>query len=809
MTANTESNDFAIEEVVQQLNACATMPSDLIEIFSEEAEEHLQKIYQGMGRLKENPGDQDALGEVRRVSHTLKGAAGAVGHQAMTRLAHRMEDLLDQLAETGSGVSDCQLELLFNTSDQLQLLSSGNFDLDQVAQQIVELYRGFDEQVGARTFESAGEAAEHSHPPSSQDNQSDQPSVAEGQSSAKYLRVPLKRLDDMSKQFGEMTVNLSELEHRMLQFGSRIADMQNAMRRIRKIKELVEESGDYHDSHRTTGTNLADSSPFTKLRRRSSSKFSDEFDPLEFEQYSDSYLLEQQLTESDNDAEMMAGEFNKIKAALDGLLQRQHRLNRNAQECLMKVRLVPFGSIASRLERTVRTVSRKLSRQVEFEFIGKEIEVDKTVLDEIADPALHLIRNALDHGIEDTDVRIESGKRETACLRFQATHHGTQVTLKISDDGAGLNLKKIRQKAIDQGMIEADASLSNEELHSMIFRPGFSTAKSLSDVSGRGIGMDVVSDAVRRLKGSIRVDSEAGVGTTFTIQIPTGVGVTRALFLEAGGQQFAIPIQSVQKIDRIQPTNVETNGRELIANHSDGDLRLIDLASHLGLRSNSFADAVSEKSSPMLIHGDGNDAVGIAVDVILSCRDISIKGIGNHLQAMHGLAGVTITGNGSVVPILDVADIVSGNSDNMLPSPLDTGQRVSPPRKKLAMVIDDSLSVRRVNENLLKFAGWQVVTATDGVDALARLPELETGPDVFLCDMEMPRMDGLEFIRQVREQAEFQSTPIVMVTSRASEKHRHRAFEAGATEYVVKPYNGEALLDMLSDLVSVSHATVG
>lgn len=317
--------------------------------------------------------------------------------------------------------------------------------------------------------------------------------------------------------------------------------------------------------------------------------------------------------------------------------------------------------------------------------------------------------------------------------------------------------------------------------------------------------MDVVGDAISRLKGSIGVDSEPGQGTTFTIKIPTVIGVSRAVFLESAGQQFAIPMQSVEKIERFEPSTMAASGDDFVIRQTDGELRLIDLATHLGLRPNLQNGASFRKTMPMLVIGGGSESVAVTVDTILGCRDIVVKGLGNHLKNIRGLAGATIAGNGSVVPILDGGDFFNRN-ECMLS---DQGAyRWRHQKKSLAMVIDDSISVRRFTEHLLKSSGWEVVTANDGVDALAKLTDMETEPDVFLSDLEMPRMDGLEFIRQVREQPEFQSTPIVMITGRASEKLRHKAFDAGATEFLVKPYHSDDLLELLAQLVIANQETV-
>ena len=312
---------------------------------------------------------------------------------------------------------------------------------------------------------------------------------------------------------------------------------------------------------------------------------------------------------------------------------------------------------------------------------------------------------------------------------------------------------------------------------------------------------------MRRLQGTISVDSQPGIGTTFTIQLPTTVGVTRAILVGCRGENFAIPMQSIQKICRFDPASVTCQNDQCWVPFDDRQIRVLDLARHLRLETGN--GPLTQTAAPLLLLSNGNEEIAVVVDQIIGSQDIVVKSLGNHLQNIPGIVGATVGGDGCVIPILDSAELIDPNSTNVIMfAEQQTAESPGETRRTLAMVIDDSISVRRVTESLLNTAGWDVVTAKDGVDALEKLVDLDHAPEIFLCDMEMPRMDGLELVRQLREQQEFELTPIVMVTSRASEKHRHKAFDAGATDYVVKPFNDEKLLDLISTLVQLSRETV-
>jgi len=850
-----ENNNVDLQEVTSQLLAGSNMSPELAEIFSEEAEEHMLTIYDGMDRMRADNSDIIALGDVRRAAHTLKGAAGAVGMEAVTRISHRMEDLLDHLADTNQHANEKQIHLLLATADQLQDLTTTEVDIDSTAQVLVDLYQQYDGEMSAM---SQGEGAGKSEEADDSEIQSTVAAEAEEEVDAElaaalaglgglsdfdeaeadeaeavlpaaaatpepkpvaastdkanekantlaaaskeatqFLRVPLDRIDSLVGLVGEMIVNRSSFAQRLTDMEQRIEDMQTALSRFRSVAHDVEtrysvealRSGTRGSGGAKTAASLATTGNANSL------------DSLEFDRYTEFHLLARTLSESTNDVAVITSEFRTLHGDFDSLLGRQQRLTRDAQDNLMHIRMVPVSNIVNRLDRTVRSVSNKLGKKVELVIKGEGTELDKTVLEEITDPLLHLIRNALDHGVELPADRAAAGKPEKATLQIEALNQGTQVTIRVSDDGGGLNLTKIRNLAIERGMIKEDQELSNEELRSLIFLPGFSTADKLTDVSGRGVGMDVVREAVQRLKGSISVDSELGQGSTFTVHLPTTLAVSRALLIESNGLTFAIPMQAVQQILRLDPANVSRVGNQPIINLGDRTVQIKELSHHLQLRSED--KTAFDEAKPLLLIRTGDDEMAITVDHVDGGQDIVVKTLGDHLASVPGLIGATVAGDGTVIPILDPADLVGQEIANRAATSFANSSEVATvDRRRTAMVIDDSISVRRVTTNLLRSSGWDVLSGKDGVDALEVLANAETPPEVFLCDMEMPRMDGIELIGRLRNQEEFRNTPIVMVTSRAGEKHRKMAADAGADEHVVKPFNDDKLISLITRMVN-------
>ena len=410
---------------------------------------------------------------------------------------------------------------------------------------------------------------------------------------------------------------------------------------------------------------------------------------------------------------------------------------------------------------------------------------------------MHLLRNCVDHGVEPSEVRASRSKPEVATIRLKAFYQGTQVVIRVSDDGGGLDAEKIAASAIEKGYLtETEASsMTPEELYPYIFVPGLSTAASLSEVSGRGVGMDIVRHAILNLKGTITVDSEPGVGTTFTIRLPLTLAVTRALMVTAGGELFAIPMQSVMHIARVERKSLENFGSQPIVRINDKAYPLVRLAEKLNVRE---TDDEAPTIPVILVHA-GEDDIAVRVESIVAGKDIVVKTLGSHLRRVEGLIGATLLGDGTVVPILDPNKLSEARSDLAIPHQRTNMRTTGTGSEICVMIVDDSVSVRRVMENLVRSQGWSCLVAKDGVDALEKLQSTDLRPDIFLLDVEMPRMDGYELLATLR-QTEAPATPVVMVTSRAGEKHRQKAFSLGATDYLVKPYQEEQLIGLVREL---------
>ena len=811
---------FDVDEIRTELESSSSVSEELAEIFAEEADEHLAAIGTGLGQLTATPTDTTAMADIRRSSHTLKGAAGAVGMMAMHRLAWKVESLLDGLSENSKTPSAEQLKLLNESGEKLVELRGGDFKVGELTSALQTIYSQYDEELSAltpaveeapvvateeaekATDSAAAEKPEETKTPEKQP----QKQKAGSNQPTQYLRVPLDRLDALVGLVGEMVVNRSTFSQRLNDFADRIEEMNSSLNRLRGVANDVETR--YSVDALKTGKVHRPGMGINRIKAAlAGDGTEEELDSLEFDRYTDFHLLARSLSEATSDIAVISSELRNLHGDFDSLINRQQRFNRDAQSSLMHVRMVPVGNIANRLDRTIRSVSNKLGKKVDLVIKGENTELDKTVLEEITDPLLHLIRNAMDHGIETSELRLAAGKSERSQLRIEALNQGTQVTIRVIDDGRGLDAEKIRLKAVERGLIAEDKNLSQDEIHSLIFMPGFSTADSLTDVSGRGVGMDVVREAVQRLKGTIQVESVVGVGSTFTIHLPTTLAVSNALLVESSGHKFAIPMQSVQQIMRLDPAAVTKVGAHPMLNIGDRMLLLKDLANHMEIRSDAekFDDAKA-----MLLLRTGDDEVAVTIDMIDGGQDIVVKTLGDHLVHVPGYLGATVSGDGTVIPILDPADLCGQESaktkNNAMRRRSDSTPKI---HRKTAMVIDDSLSVRRVTTNLLRSYGWDVIDAKDGVDALEKLAVADTPPDVFLCDMEMPRMDGLELVSRIRSQEEFRTTPVVMVTSRAGEKHRKLASEAGANEHVVKPFNDENLMSLIEQMVAEHRELVG
>ena len=459
----------------------------------------------------------------------------------------------------------------------------------------------------------------------------------------------------------------------------------------------------------------------------------------------------------------------------------------------MRVRMVPLAHLAGRLQRTVRQTAAAVGKSARLTVEGETTDFDKTVLEEMSEPLLHILRNAVDHGIEPAGERAAAGKPAAGTVTVRAHAEGTQVVVRVSDDGRGIDLDAVRATAAAKGFLTADeaAAAGTAALHDLLFRPGFSTAPAVSEISGRGVGLDAVKVLVGRLKGTVGVGSEPGRGTTFTIRLPLTLAVLRALMVRAGGQTFAVPLGAVVRILRLDPEySGAIEGRDVV--RIDGDtLPRVSLAGRLNLRGG--ADAPPERP-PVVVVSAGDRKYAVVVDEILGGREVVLKSLGTHVRRAPGIAGATLMGDGSVVLVLDPADLFLAPAAAPRAGRPAAAAPAAARHELLVLVVDDSPSVRRIVTGQLREAGIGAVTAKDGRDALDVLHRSDRRPDVVLLDVEMPRMDGYELLSTLRANPSYRDLPAVMLTSRSGDKHRRKAMDLGAAAYLVKPFQPAALL---------------
>jgi chemosensory pili system protein ChpA (sensor histidine kinase/response regulator) len=767
---------------------------ELAEVFAQEAAEHLQTIARITTGLSPSADDRESLQELRRAVHTLKGAAGVVGYKAASRLAHCMEDLLDRLYEGTAVLTPDAVRLLATTSDTLDESINGTGDGVVLRTTIARLIADFDglrpragdtaspdvapanEQIiGADLPVSPAEAGQHA------ELTPDRRSGTDRRNNSQVLRVPVARLDDLVRSVSELVLNRSTFEQHYAALIAQVEELKFSAARIRKVAQRLE--ADYE---------------VRALAGNSMSIGQDGFDALEFDRYTDFHLLTRELTETASDVATISARVSDSIDDFDGDLTRLGRLTREIQDKTLEFRMLPVRTLATRLERTVRVTADACGKRVNFAIEGEDVTLDKSLLEHLADPLLHLLRNAVDHGIESAEDRRAVGKPEQGRIVVRAFHDGTDVVVEVEDDGKGLDVERIRRTAVQRGLIgEADAArVAPEALFDYIFEPGFSTASRVSEISGRGVGMDVVKSAVVRAGGRIHIDSRAGAGVTMSVRAPMTLAITRVLLVRAGGQTFGLPLGAVVQIVRPHPSAISHVGDDRVLTVDGRAHRLRDLADVLGLARTSDAPV----AQPVLIANLGGTRIALAVDAILHSRDAVVKSLGTHLRRVPGIWGATLLGDGTVVLILNAADL-GGAADEARVRVVSRPEARVEPQTCTVLVVDDSLSMRHVLSTTIRKAGWNVLQARDGLDALEVVHRAAQPPHAILLDIEMPRMDGYEFLSTIRAVPAYARLPIVMLTSRGSEKHRDKAKALGATAYLVKPFRDDVLIETITRVV--------
>lgn len=805
------------------------VPAEFLEVFRPEAEEHLTLISTRLRDLQANAKDKHLLQDVRRAVHTLKGAAGVIGLASVGDLAHRMEDLLDAAWEGSFPLDESHQQLLFATADTLSDLITDASKRPQALRRQRQLLREYAAFAKAATPAPLTKAETTIAPAASSPvidlaqlaaaSLEAQGQASEGTSLAnvsRFVRVPIERLDEMVRLVSELVVSRSTFEQHLERYRKDIQELRLSLGRLQRLSQRFDTDFEVHSllggaSGRWNPGSTQGGTPNAPADKRA------EFDMLEFDRYTDLTLIARDLSETASDISVGVSQLSHVAGDFDSYLNRLGRLTSDVQDRLMRMRMVPMSNLATRLHRVVRVTAERLGKQVDLILEGEQVEMDKTALEELAGPLEHLLRNAIDHGIESEAARRGSAKPVRGQVIVKAQYLGTQVVIDVRDDGAGVNAAAVRAKTIAAGLLtEAEAAaLDDHEILDYIFRPGFSTAQSVSDISGRGVGLDVVRTALHKMKGTVNLVSRPGEGTSFQLRLPMSLAILRVLMVKVRGESYAVPLAAVTRILRLEPGQLERLGNQQILRLGQQAITAIRLDDALGVKAaraeELSADDLAAARPPVLVLDIGGQQAAIIVDELMVAREVVVKSLGSLVQRVRGVTGATILGDGSIVLIINATELFDAQRGSALASPARYGQTrrsrgVAQTGYDL-LVVDDSVSVRRVLTNLFQNQGWRPTAAKDGLDALETL---QSGKhfDAVLLDMEMPRMDGYELLALLRGQPQFASLPVVMLTSRAAEKHRRKAFELGATDFLVKPYQDENLIAVLHRVIRANREAV-
>jgi chemosensory pili system protein ChpA (sensor histidine kinase/response regulator) len=605
---------------------------------------------------------------------------------------------------------------------------------------------------------------------------------------AEMARVDAELLNQLLNQAGEVSIARARVEQQLASTEFNLAELARTVTRLKEqlAKLEIETEAQILNRHETESGPRAD------------------FDPLELDRYSSIQQFSRALAETANDVASIQTLLENLTRETQSQLQLQARTIVEMQNGLMRTRMVSFQRHVQRLSRIVRQTAADEKKQAELIVEGASGEMDRQVLERMLPPFEHLLRNAVVHGIEGPEERSAAGKSPTGQIRLSLRREGAEVIVDVQDDGAGMNIERIRSKAQRLGLIGPDQGLTDEEVMQLVLEPGFSTAENLTQAAGRGVGMDVVANEVKKLGGSLLMESQAGKGSRFTIRLPLSLSVGHAVIVRVGGEQYALPMPTIEGVVRIPRDELQQHLLSQEPSYAYGGYkyRLQHLASFVGLDPAPLPE--EEPTLPVVLVRAGELSTGVVAEEMIGTREIVVKAVGPQIAGIRGISGATILGDGSIVVILDMGALVrAGWRGRTTPPPVTTRERLD--RRIVALVVDDSITVRRVTQRLLERNGMRVLTARDGQDALAVMEEHV--PDIVLLDIEMPRMDGYQVAEHMRADARLKQVPIIMITSRVGEKHRARAVEIGVDEYLGKPYQESQLLEAIAPLVERSRGS--
>ncbi len=786
---------------------------EIMEDFLIEAFEMNEQLDQDLVELEHNPEDLDLLNRIFRVAHTIKGSSSFLNLNILTHLTHNMEDVLNRARKGEIKITPDIMDVVLRSIDLMKTLlvtirdtgsDTNNGKENEIEEAVKQL-----QAITSQNLEGAKETSGTKEAPKEENKEEAKEENKENKAKAPTAENPASDnplADEPDLDYANMSAEEVEAEIERLLNKRQEADKERRAQKKQEAKPK-QEIAPTKEAPKTE----TPKAPKTETKAKAKADSEENKAPsigVEQTVRVDVRRLDHLMNligelvlgknrliriysdvEERYDGEKFLEELNQVVSSISAVTT-------DLQLAVMKTRMQPVGKVFNKFPRMVRDLSRELGKSIELIIEGEETELDKSIVEEIGDPLIHIIRNSCDHGIEPLEERRRLNKPETGKVQLSAYNEGNHIVIKISDDGKGLDPVMLKEKAIEKGVIsERDAEgMSDREAFNLIFKPGFSTAKVVSNVSGRGVGMDVVKTNIEKLNGIIEIDSEVGVGTTQKLKIPLTLAIIQALLVGVQEEYYAIPLSSVLETVRISQDEIYTVDGKSVLRLRDEVLSLVRLSDIFKV------DAILESNSDVyvVIIGLADQKIGVIVDYLIGQEEVVIKSLGYYLKNTRGIAGATVRGDGKITLIVDVgammdmAKSIKVNITNLMNESENTKSKNSP-SDYIVLAIDDSSTDRAIIRKCLKPLGITLLEATNGLEGLEMLKNGDKIPDAILVDIEMPKMDGYTFASEVRKYNKFKNLPLIAVTSRVTKTDRMRGVESGMTEYITKPYSGEYL----------------
>ena len=821
------ADEPAAYSYVDRLPEDAEVGDEVLEFFVPEAEEHLQTVTECLLALEGSP-NLEEINRLFRSMHTIKGSAAQVGLHRLSAVAHRVEDLIGQLRDGALHPSAEIVDICLESVDVLKKFLhrqwAGDLEMRAAVDPLLARIAEYVPEGAAETVSegaaaaNADSGASEAAAPTAAAKRTKQAPLPQ----AKSVRISLDRLDRMMNAVGELVINRTRMVGRLAELTKLVEILNFSKSRLSgKVSEFQEK----HEFSRIRPSLLSGPfapqmdtfrPPFTSMPQMISSD-SLEFSELEMDRYDDFSILSRSLTEISADVNVVLTQLEGFMGRVDSDIDEFTKLAHHLQDEITAARMVPIGNLYTRLSRTVRDAANATGKPIELSLEGSNTELDNNIIQHVSDPLIHLVRNAVAHGVEEPQTRQRAGKSEKGHISVRAYHRGNHIFIEVEDDGRGIDYDGVRQRVVEIGAMSpvAAAELSERELREFLFRPGFTTASSMSELAGRGVGLDVVRANVHALNGEIEVRSEPGHGACFTVKVPLTLIISQALFVRCGKSTFALPLAVVEEIRRLKPSEIEDVGGKLLTRVRDVVTEVVRLDVQLGL---AQLEPINGYFHMVIVKVAGRQ-VGVVVEEVLGKDEIVIKNLGDYLRGVKLFPGTTIAPDGSLILLIDLNRLASAETAerNALLSSSPAARVFAPGAEAVAagsipseavdavvdervvVVADDSISVRKFVGRMLEKAGYRVKLASDGLEASEIVAQI--GCHLVVTDLEMPRMNGYELMSHLRQDPVLRKIPVLVVTSRAGAKHRDRAMKEGASAFLTKPVQEDQLIATVESLI--------